>query len=93
MIAMNRVTKTVLFLLISASVILAYFFYIFPSNNNVFIIDDALLLSPDDEMHIGRYHNMLLDEYKIDYRVITVKEKIDIDLLNSFQEKNTKPYR
>ena len=80
MITMNWVAKTVLFLLVSASVILAYFFYISPSNNNVFIIDDALLLSPDDEMHIGRYHNMLLDEYKIDYRVITVKEKVDIDL-------------
>lgn len=45
-----------------------------------YITDNARIFTDEDVKHISSYHGMMLDKYDIDYRIITTKESVDIDL-------------
>ena len=45
-----------------------------------FIRDEARIFSEEEKTHISSYHQMMLDKYDIDYRVLTWKENTDIDV-------------
>jgi len=45
-----------------------------------FINDEAGIFSDEDKQHIASYHQMMLDKYNIDYRVLTWQENTDIDV-------------
>jgi hypothetical protein len=55
-----------------------------------FITDSAGILSEDDKYHVSSYHNMMLEKYDIDYRVVTTKKEIDVDIYANkvFRDKN-----
>lgn len=44
-----------------------------------FINDEASIFSDEDKQHIASYHQMMLDKYDIDYRVLTWQQNTDID--------------
>lgn len=48
--------------------------------DTVFITDNGGLFSEEDMNDISSYHSMMLDKYDIDYRILTTKEKVDIDI-------------
>ena len=55
-----------------------------------FITDNAHIFSEEDMKDISSYHGMMFDKYDIDYRIITTKESVDIDIYanKSFAEGN-----
>lgn len=48
--------------------------------DTTFITDNARIFSYDDMEDISSYHQMMLEKYDIDFRILTTKEKIDIDI-------------
>ena len=55
-----------------------------------FIADHAHIFSNKDMGDISSYHQMMLEKYDIDYRILTINEKVDIDIYTNkvFAEEN-----
>lgn len=71
--------------LLIISILLAAYIphYVFAQNapaDTAFITDNADIFSQDDINNVSSYHSMMLDKYDIDYRVLTTKKKVDIDI-------------
>lgn len=50
-----------------------------PPRDTTLVYDDAGLMSPIQRDFLATFHGFLLDDYDIDYRVVTVKGAADID--------------
>lgn len=78
-----ELTKVRLPFLILLLVVLAiYFVYVTKSDDKIalgFIKDQAGIFNEEEKTYITQYHQMMLDKYDIDYRVLTWQENSDID--------------
>lgn len=78
---LTRIRLPLLILLLV--VLTVYFLQTTQSDDKIslgFIKDEAGIFDEEEKLHITQYHQMMLEKYDIDYRVLTWQENTDIDL-------------